>query len=196
VSLAVAAGESVALLGPSGCGKTSTLNLVGLLDRPTRGTISIGGTDPWKLGSTRRAAMRLEHIGFVFQSANLIPHLSALDNVALPAWKRGRSRRAALTRAAELLEQLGLEYRSGGDAVELSPGEAQRVAIARAVINDPSIILADEPTGSLDSASAEPVLSLLTQVCDRGGALLLVTHDEAIAARLDRQLRMRDGSLG
>jgi ABC-type lipoprotein export system ATPase subunit len=195
VSLAVEEAESVALMGPSGCGKTTLLQMVGLLDRPTGGRVLIAGNDAWAHPEPARAEVRLAWIGFVFQQNNLLERLSARENVALPAWRLGATRRDALARADAFLERFGLAARRDAGAGELSVGEAQRVAIARALVNRPRIVLADEPTGSLDAASAVAVLDALLAACADGAALLLVTHDPAVAARAGRTLRMRDGRL-
>ncbi|MBL0217279.1 MAG: ABC transporter ATP-binding protein [Myxococcales bacterium] len=193
VSLAIAKGETVALMGPSGCGKTSLLQMIGLLDRPDGGTIQLGTLDAWAQSQAIRAELRLTSIGFVFQHSNLIPYLSARDNVALPAWRAGGARAPALARADELLERVGVGGRRDGRASELSIGEAQRVAVARALINRPRLVLADEPTGSLDAESTEAVLALL--LANDGPAVLVVTHDPEVAARAGRTLHMRDGKL-
>ncbi len=185
--------ESVALMGPSGCGKTTLLQMIGLLDRPDGGTVRLGGRDAWAAGSALRAELRLTWLGFVFQQNNLLDHLSARENVALPAWRATGARRPALARADELLERLGLAGRAHARASELSIGEAQRVAVARALVNRPRLILADEPTGSLDAAAAAAVMGALTSA--DGVALLIVTHDADVAARADRTVRMRDGRI-
>lgn len=195
ITIALSRGESVALLGTSGCGKTTLLQMLGLLDRPTEGTVLVEGVNPWTLSAGARARLRRDRIGFVFQVHNLLGYLTARENVALPAWHRGGSRRRALTRSDELLERFGLSPRGGARAAVLSPGEAQRVAVARAVVNRPPIILADEPTGNLDSSSAGPVLDALFGAC-RGAepaALLVVTHDPEVARRSDRAVRIADG---
>jgi ABC-type lipoprotein export system ATPase subunit len=194
-SLAIAPAESVALLGPSGGGKTTLLHMLGLLDRPTSGRLLIDGSEPWRLGSADRARLRLERIGFIFQQHNLLGHLTALENIALPAWRRSGSRSGAETAARALLDRFGLRSRADTKAALLSTGEAQRVAIARALINHPKLVLADEPTGSLDSASAEPVLAAMEEICAEGAALLVVTHDASVAARARRTLQMRDGRI-
>jgi putative ABC transport system ATP-binding protein len=195
VSIEIAAGESVALQGPSGCGKTTLLQMLGLLDRPDRGRVLLHGVDGYGLSAARRAGQRLTEIGFVFQLHNLLEQLSARDNVALPAWRASGSRRRALRDADQALERFGLTELAGARAVGLSPGQAQRVAVARALINRPSIVLADEPTGSLDTTAAGAVLDALDAVCASGAALLLVTHDPRIAARASRQVTMLDGRL-
>lgn len=195
-SLALHQGESVALMGPSGCGKTTLLHILGLLDRPSSGRLVFANEEkPWQTPGARRAALRLEYIGFIFQQSNLMPYLSARENVALPRWRLEGDHRAALTRADSLLEQFGLAHRAHAKSATLSLGEAQRVATARALINEPAIIFADEPTGSLDSVSTDAVLDALVMVCSRGTTLLVATHDPDVAARTTRIIRMRDGRL-
>lgn len=195
VSMDIGASESVALLGPSGCGKTTLLQILGLLDRPDGGAVHVDGTDAWRLSARARARLRARTIGFVFQRHNLLHHLSPRDNVALAGWHAGMSRKQARARAEELLGDFGLGERLSAKSRVLSPGEAQRVAIARALINQPRVILADEPTGSLDSAAAAAVLDALSEVCAAGSALLVVTHNREVAARWDRQVTMKDGRL-
>ena len=194
-SLAIDAGEWVSLVGPSGCGKTTLLMLLGLLDKPDRGRVWLDGEDvaPWS--SLARARARLTTIGFVFQTQNLLDHLTARENVALPAWRAGGSREAAMRAADGLLARFGLADRATTRAGQLSTGEAQRTAIARALINKPKLVFADEPTGSLDSANTALVLDALTEVTADGAALLVATHDPAVAKR-GRPLTMRDGRLG
>jgi putative ABC transport system ATP-binding protein len=193
VSLAIAEREKVALMGPSGCGKTTLLQMIGLLDRPDRGVVRMGNLDAWAQNQAVRAELRLARIGFVFQHSNLLPHLTARENVALPSWRAGGDRSAALARADDLLDQVGLSARKHGKASELSIGEAQRVAVIRALANRPQLILADEPTGSLDAESTAAVIALL--VAAEGAAVLIVTHDPEVAAHAGRTLRMRDGKL-
>lgn len=195
VSLEVVAGEWLALVGPSGCGKTTLLQMLGLLDRPTSGRVLLGGDDATAWSRSRKAAARLERIGFVFQQNNLLEHLSARDNIALPAWRATGSRRRANEAADALLERFELTDRADLRAGRLSIGEAQRVAIARAVVNEPTLVLADEPTGSLDSATAEAVLDSFARVRDAGGALVVVTHSPKVAARAERTVSMRDGAV-
>jgi putative ABC transport system ATP-binding protein len=195
VSLDIAAGEWVSLIGPSGCGKTTLLQMLGLLDRPSAGELWIGGAHPWAGSASERTRLRRERIGFVFQGNNLMDHLTARDNVALPAWRLLGSRGAALAAADLLLERLGLSSRADSAASVLSMGEAQRVAIARALVNRPQLVLADEPTGNLDSGSTERVMSALAAVCGAGAALLVVTHDPWIASHAHRTLAMSDGRL-
>jgi putative ABC transport system ATP-binding protein len=195
VSLSLAAGEWVSLVGPSGCGKTTLLHLLGMLDRPSSGTIALDGEDGWTRPTGWRERARLRRLGFVFQDHNLLDHLTARDNVALPAWCLCGSRAVALARADEVLARLGLVERAHHQARTLSAGEAQRVAIARALINKPALVLADEPTGNLDSAATSTVLSALAEVVASGTALLLVTHDDEVAQRASRIVAMRDGRL-
>lgn len=189
VSFEIAAGEKVALMGPSGCGKTTLLQIIGLVDRPDGGRVVLGDHEPWSETSAIRAELRLAWLGFVFQRGNLLEHLSARENVALPAWRAGHARKAALARADELLAPLGV--RGDAPAHVLSIGEMQRVAVARALVNRPQLILADEPTGSLDGESARSVLAALLAPGD--AAVLVVTHDPEVAARTGRTLHMRDG---
>jgi putative ABC transport system ATP-binding protein len=195
VSLSIAAGEWVSLVGPSGCGKTTLLQMLGLLDRPTDGELAIAGLRAWDGSASARTRLRRERIGFVFQANNLIAHLSARDNVALPAWRLLGNRATARASADALLDRLGLSSRADTVASVLSMGEAQRVAIARALVNRPQIVLADEPTGNLDSGTTERVMSALHEVCVAGSALLLVTHDPRVAAHASRTLAMSDGRL-
>jgi ABC-type lipoprotein export system ATPase subunit len=195
IDLTIAAAEEVALVGPSGCGKTTLLHMLGLLEHPTRGTVLHDGADALALTASERAATRLAHVGFVFQQHNLFPDMTALENVALPAWRKLGSRLEAYTLARELLARFDLERRQGARARELSVGEAQRVAIARALVNGPRLVLADEPTGSLDSRSTDTVMRALEEVRARGAALLVVTHDASVAERASRVIRMADGAL-
>lgn len=195
VDIQLRPGESVALIGPSGCGKTTLLQILGLLDRPDAGVVELDGHDAWSLTENERARHRLDRIGFVFQHHGLFESMTALENVLLPAWKKTGNRGEATKRAAERLEALGLAKVVKTRAVELSGGEAQRVALARALVNDPAIVLADEPTGMLDSAASETVLESLFAVCERGAALLVVTHDMDVASLAARRISMRDGSL-
>jgi ABC-type lipoprotein export system ATPase subunit len=195
VSLTIGAGESVSLMGTSGCGKTTLLHMLGSLDRPDEGRVWIEGRDPARLPDAERARLRRERLGFVFQQSNLLPALSARENVALPAWRATGSRREALARADELLERFDLRARADARGHVLSLGEAQRVAVARALVNHPRLVLADEPTGSLDSDSTAAVLGALAEVCLTGAALLVVTHDPSVARRCARRLIMHDGHL-
>jgi ABC-type lipoprotein export system ATPase subunit len=195
VSLTFSAGESAALVGRSGCGKTTLLHILGLLDRPTEGRVLFEGHDPWQESASHRAWLRLTRVGFVFQQSNLLPQLTVRENVALPAWHLGADRRAALQRAQELVERLGLATRADARGSELSLGEAQRVAVARALVNRPALILADEPTGSLDSDSAAAVMAALAEISHQGTALIIATHDATVARSMHRIIRMSDGHL-
>jgi predicted ABC-type transport system involved in lysophospholipase L1 biosynthesis ATPase subunit len=195
VSLSVGIGERLAILGKSGSGKSTLMNLIGGLDVPTTGSLAVAGQLLGRLSRRQLAAFRLSKVGFVFQSYHLIPSLSVLRNVELPLVLAARPPRERRKAAAEALDAVGLSHRLSHRPAELSGGERQRVAVARALINRPALLLADEPTGNLDTASAAAVTDLiLLQVRDRGMTLILVTHDEELANRTaDRQLRMQDG---
>lgn len=193
-SLALAAGEVAALVGPSGSGKSSLLHIVGLLEKPDGGAISLRGQLIEMDNDRARTAMRLQHIGFVYQDHNLLPEFSAQENIALPARLAGQGRDDAMQNALVSLERLGLADRADHLPSQLSGGEQQRVAIARALANQPSLVLADEPTGSLDGASGEKVADLLLEEAKtQNSAVLLATHDLDLAARADRIVRLRDG---
>jgi putative ABC transport system ATP-binding protein len=193
VSLDVSPGELVSLTGPSGSGKSTLLNLVGALDEPDTGTITVDGVP---LVGVDAAEYRAETVGFVFQFHHLIPTISALDNVQVPMLGRGRDRAARERTARELLAEVGLAGRIDGVPATLSGGERQRVAIARALANGPRLLLADEPTGALDSETGAQVLALLQRLrAERGMTVLLVTNDDDVAAMADRTLRLRDGRL-
>ena len=193
-SLTLAAGEVVALVGPSGSGKPSLLNIVGLLDNPDSGTISLRGETIDDENDAARTALRLRHIGFVYQSHNLLPEFTAQENIALPARLAGQKPKAAMQAAQEWLARMGLSDRATHLPSQLSGGEQQRVAIARALVNHPTLLLADEPTGNLDTASGEKVADLLfAEAREQGAAMLLATHDLELAARADRIVRLQDG---
>jgi putative ABC transport system ATP-binding protein len=194
VELEVASGETVAVMGPSGCGKSTLLHLLGGLERPSAGEVCLEGRRVDQLSERALARLRRHAIGFVFQAFHLMDELTAVENVELPALLAGRSRRAARRRAEELLEQVGLADRADHLPSALSGGQRQRVAIARALSNDPLVVLADEPTGNLDSAATLDVLRLLDSLRAAGQTLVIVTHDERIAATADRLISMRDGA--
>lgn len=193
VGLEVVPGESVAVVGPSGCGKSTLLYLLGGLERPTAGTVWLGGEQIDGMAEARLARLRRHAVGFVFQAFHLVDELSALENVELPALLAGASPSDARHRATQLLEQVGLSDRARHLPSELSGGQRQRVAIARALANDPMVVLADEPAGNLDSAATNDVLRLFDQLHANGQTLVIVTHDERIAATADRLISMRDG---
>jgi putative ABC transport system ATP-binding protein len=195
VSLRADAGTLVAVMGPSGSGKTTLLSLAGGLDRPTSGAVLVGGTDLATLGGTDLAAIRRRSIGYVFQQMNLVDGLTAAENVSLPLELDGVGRREARAAAVEALELVSIGDLADRFPDELSGGEQQRVAVARAVVGDRTLLLADEPTGALDSATGESVLRLLRAHCERGGAGVLVTHDARFAAWADRIVFLRDGSV-
>jgi putative ABC transport system ATP-binding protein len=194
VSLTVETGDYLAIIGPSGSGKSTLMHLLGGLDRPTSGRLLLGGRDGATLSAAELAQLRNEVIGFVFQSFHLLARTSARDNVALPLIYRGLRRSERHRRAEEMLARVGLAHRFDHRPNQLSGGEQQRVAIARALVTEPSVLLADEPTGNLDSRSGEAVLALLEELnVERGVALAVVTHDSAVAARARREITMRDG---
>ena len=194
VSLRVALGEVVAVVGPSGSGKSTLLHVAGGLDEPDAGAVVVGGTDLRGLGAGARARLRRRHVGFVFQFFQLIASLTVVENVELPLLFEGHRQAGATARA--VLASVGLGAKAGRRPAELSGGEMQRVAVARALVADPPLVLADEPTGNLDSATGTEVLELLTgHVRDRGAAMVLVTHDPAAAARADRVVSVRDGRI-
>ena len=193
VSLTIEEGEYLAVMGSSGSGKSTLLNLIGCLDQPTSGRYLLGGQDVSRLSDAELSEVRGRQIGFVFQSFNLIQQLTALDNIEVPLFYQGVHRRERRRRSRELAEQVGLGARARHRPMELSGGEQQRVAIARALVNDPLIILADEPTGNLDSKTGEEILALFDGLAARGRSLVAVTHDESIGARAHRVVRLADG---
>ena len=193
VSLTVEADDYVAIVGTSGSGKSTLMHLLGALDRPTSGRLLIGGRDVATLSPGEMARLRNETIGFVFQSFHLLARTTARDNVALPLVYRGAGRRERRERATAMLERVGLGHRLDHRPNQLSGGEQQRVAIARALVTAPSVLLADEPTGNLDSTTGESVLELLESLNADGVAVVLVTHDRDVAARAHRQIVMKDG---
>jgi lipoprotein-releasing system ATP-binding protein len=198
LDLHVREGEFVAVTGPSGSGKSSLLYLLGLLDRPTTGTLTIGGRDTAPMNERERARTRLSMLGFVFQFHFLLPEFTARENVEIPMRKLGRLTRPEMReRAGELLSSLGLGEHLDKRPDQLSGGQRQRVAVARSLANDPPLILADEPTGSLDSTSSEQVFAILeTLVRERGKTVVAVTHDLDMAARMDRRIHIVDGKIG
>ncbi len=196
VSLIVEKGEIVSIIGASGAGKSTLLHLLGALDKPDTGTVSIDGTDIFKLSAKKQAQFRNKHMGFVFQFHHLLPEFSAAENVAIPLWISGKGKKQALTEAAEMLETVGLGNRLDNKPSELSGGEQQRVAIARALINRPSILMADEPTGNLDSANASAIHNLFLDMRNKyGHTVIMVTHNEELARMTDRTLVMKDGNI-
>jgi putative ABC transport system ATP-binding protein len=195
VDLELAEGEWLAVLGPSGSGKSTLLNILGLLDRPDAGVYELAGEDVSDLGDIRRAELRNRRIGFVFQSFNLLPRTSALENVAAPLLYRGIRRAARLARARDALERVGLADRVDYDPSQLSGGQLQRVAIARALVGEPALLLADEPTGNLDSRSGAEVLELFAALHQAGTTVLLITHDPKVAGRAQRRLVLDAGRL-
>jgi len=195
INLAVDAGEFAAIMGPSGSGKSTLMNLIGCLDRPTSGKILIGGEDVSMLSETDLARIRGERIGFVFQTFNLISRLTALKNVELPMVYQDIPRGARLKRAAKLLEMLGLTDRADHKPSELSGGQRQRVAIARALANEPDILLADEPTGNLDSKTGEEIMQIFKELHSEGRTIIMVTHDQGLAENCDRIVRLKDGRI-
>jgi putative ABC transport system ATP-binding protein len=193
ITLSIAKGEFVSMMGPSGSGKSTLMNLIGCLDRPTRGKVFIDRKDVSKLNDNSLAEIRREKIGFVFQQFNLIPRLSALENVTLPMWFAGMDKNRRVKRAATLLERVGLQERITHKPTELSGGERQRVSIARALANDPELILADEPTGNLDSKSGNEILELLESLNNDGKTIIMVTHDQDYGRRAQRMIKLKDG---
>ena len=195
VDLVVRRGEYAAIMGPSGCGKSTLMNIVGCLDTPDDGRYWLDGEPVWNLGDRELAKVRNRAIGFVFQSFALLPRATALQNVELPLVYAHVPRRERLRRAAEVLERVGLSGRAKHRPAELSGGQRQRVAIARALVTNPSLLLADEPTGNLDTATGEEILALFDDIHRAGNSVIIVTHDAGVAARADRVLRMLDGRI-
>lgn len=195
VNLSVERGEFVAVMGPSGSGKSTLMNVIGLLDRPTHGKYTLDGRHVARLRQAQRAKVRRDKIGFIFQSFHLLPRLTVLENVALPLAYKGMSQTRRLKKASAMLERVGLQDREYFLPSQLSGGQAQRVAIARALINDPQIIIADEPTGNLDSASSRLVMELLSDIHKAGNTILMVTHNPSLTKYASRVVFMHDGSI-
>ena len=196
VSLTVNKGEVISIVGPSGAGKTTLLQLIGTLDKPTSGKILFNGEDTGKMSSNKLATFRNRHIGFVFQFHQLLPEITALENIIIPALIAGRKRKEAEADAMELLGLMNLTERAGHKPSEMSGGENQRVAVARALINHPDVILADEPSGSLDSHNKEELHRLFFDLRDKlGQTFIIVTHDDRLASYTDRTIRMVDGMI-
>lgn len=194
VSLAIGSSELVAIVGPSGAGKTTLLQIMGSLDRPDAGSVFYDGVDIFRLSERKLAAFRNQHIGFVFQLHNLLPEFTMLENVALPALIGGAERKDAERRALELIDYMGLRERASHRPGQLSGGERQRVAVARALVNNPAVVLADEPSGALDSHNRRELHELFFRLrADRGQSFVIVTHDESLAASADRCIRLADG---
>lgn len=194
IDLAIKQGEIVSIVGPSGAGKTTLLQIIGTLDKPDTGTLILNGTDVRKLNEKALSAFRNKNIGFVFQFHQLLPEFTALENVMIPALIGGLKASVAEAKARKILEDLNLSERTTHKPAELSGGEKQRVAVARALINDPAVILADEPSGSLDSQHKEELHALFFDLRDRlGQTFVIVTHDEQLAAKSDRVIHIRDG---
>ncbi|GGK43832.1 ABC transporter ATP-binding protein [Nocardia camponoti] len=196
VSLSIKAGQFTSIIGPSGSGKSTLLHLLGALDRPDSGSISFRGKEIGGLTEDEQAAFRLNQVGFIFQFFNLLPTLTAWENVAVPKLLDGTGLRKAKSRALELLELVGLSERAHHRPAELSGGQMQRVAVARALIMDPPLILADEPTGNLDSTTGAAILALLGDIASQGNSVVMVTHDMSAVKYCDRMITLRDGRIG
>ncbi len=195
VSLEIERGEFIAVMGPSGSGKTTLMNIIGLLDKPTHGIYKLSTKNVARLSKIKQAKTRRDNIGFIFQSFNLLPRLTVLENVALPLAYKGMTQTRRLKAASSALEQVGLKDREYYLPSQLSGGQLQRAAIARALVNGPSIIIADEPTGNLDSTSARVVMELLSEIHKLGNTVLMVTHNPALTRYADRIIYMLDGSI-
>lgn len=195
VDLDISSGEYVALMGPSGSGKSTLMNIIGCLDSFTEGKYVLNGTDVSKMSENELAEVRNKEIGFIFQTFNLLPRMSALENVALPLVYAGWTKKDRLQKAEEILTKVGLKERMLHKPNELSGGQRQRVAIARAMVNDPSILLADEPTGNLDTKTSTEIMDLFSEIHRDGNTIILVTHEEDIARYAKRIVRLRDGAV-
>ena len=196
IDLHIDKGEIVSIVGPSGAGKTTLLQIIGTLDRPDGGTVSIDGIDITQLSAKKLSDFRNQHLGFVFQFHQLLPEFTALENIMIPAFIAGKSRSQAKQRAEELLAFMGLTERANHKPAQLSGGEKQRVAVARALVNNPEVILADEPSGSLDTKNKEELHQLFFDLRDKfGQTFVIVTHDEGLASITDRTIHLRDGQI-
>ncbi|MFA7692462.1 MAG: ABC transporter ATP-binding protein [Candidatus Hydrogenedentales bacterium] len=195
LNLEIDEGEYVAIMGPSGCGKSTLLNVLGCLDRPSQGMYSLGGQDVSTLNDDALSEIRGARLGFIFQSYNLIQQLNVLENIQVPLYYQGRNAHESRSIALKLAERVGLGQRIHHKPMELSGGQQQRVGIARALVNDPILLLADEPTGNLDSASGVEILELFDELRRNGKTIIMVTHDPDIGLRADRIVRLRDGCL-
>ena len=195
LSIEVSAGEFIAIMGASGSGKSTLLNIIGCLDRPSTGRYYLDGTDVSTMDDDRLSGVRLAKLGFIFQSFNLLPHLSVLRNIELPLYYLGWNRKESHRRAQELAALVGLESRAHHKPSELSGGQRQRVAIARALANNPAVILADEPTGNLDSSTGKEIMDMLCKLHRDGKTIVMVTHEDNIAAYAERRIHMRDGRI-
>lgn len=195
VNFSMDRGDYIAIMGPSGSGKTTLMNIIGCLDKPTSGTYLFGGQDISRFKARQLSELRNKKIGFVFQSFNLLPRLSALDNVALPLLYAGVKKSERRKRAEEALQVVGLQHRIHYRPDQLSGGQCQRVAIARAIVGNPDLILADEPTGALDSESGKQIMHIFHELHDAGAAILMITHDREVAENADTILRIKDGVL-
>ena len=196
IDLHIDKGEVVSIVGPSGAGKTTLLQIIGTLDRPDTGTVRVDGVDVTSLSSKRLSDFRNTHLGFVFQFHQLLPEFTAIENIMIPAYIAGKSQKVAKARAEELLRFMGLSDRASHKPNELSGGEKQRIAVARALVNNPAVILADEPSGSLDTRNKEDLHKLFFDLRDQfGQTFVIVTHDETLAAITDRTIHLRDGQV-
>jgi putative ABC transport system ATP-binding protein len=195
VSFSIQAGDYISIMGPSGCGKSTLLNLLGCLDRPSSGRYLLGSEDVSEMDDDSLSSVRGARLGFVFQSYNLIQQLTVVENIEVPLYYQDRPERESRERARELAKRVGLENRLDHKPFELSGGQQQRVAIARALVNDPLVILADEPTGNLDSSSGKEILALFDELNSQGKTLILVTHDPGVGQRSNRAIRLRDGHI-
>jgi len=195
VSMGIEEGEYISIMGPSGCGKSTMLNLLGCLDRPTSGRYLLGSEDVSQMDDDALSTIRGARLGFIFQSYNLIQQLTVVENIGIPLYYQGWSEEESQTLARELATRVGLQQRFDHKPFELSGGQQQRVAIARALVNDPLVILADEPTGNLDSSSGQEILNVFDDLHQNGKTIILVTHDENISGHAKRAIRLRDGQI-